>query len=199
MSRIPVEFTDEGDAYIPTDALKGITSQYEKQINELKMALQQAQTQQDYTSAFDDIVRDVVTENDYYSRAHDELRKARKWLNETVVEVQETHDIPGQMRPAAVLDLFAGTEIEEDFRREFPNIDMADALLMYDSTYHLRNALDNTAEYMNIRTKGPSKTDSAIRKLDPIAAAGLGEGAYSDDVIDKLLKEMRNEEIESYE
>jgi hypothetical protein len=100
---ITVEFTDDGDAYIPNSKLDAITSKYEEKIAELEEMLQQTNVNVEAEQAAQQIINSIVGEDERYNTAYSKYQTARNWVNQRVIDYQRTNNIQGQLTSGQAL------------------------------------------------------------------------------------------------
>jgi septal ring factor EnvC (AmiA/AmiB activator) len=64
---IPVEFNDDGDAFVPQDKLEALTSKYEEKIQELEQSLLLTNQNQQQTAQAQAAVQQMVGEDERYA------------------------------------------------------------------------------------------------------------------------------------
>lgn len=190
---IPVEFTEDGDALIPQDALASITKPYEEKISALEKYLQSANHSQQKEKAADELINRLVSEDDRYPDAYRAYQKARTWVNDRVIDWMEENNLEGEMTSGQALDYVVDNDMEKEFTNRFPGLDIERVITAEDSQRLFRRMLENVAstfddDQTTTKTKTDTRDESKVKKLMK-KPSGLGSSSNAKagdlSVIDK--------------
>jgi hypothetical protein len=168
---ITVEFTEDGDAYIPNAKLNGITEKYEERIAELEERLQRTNEHVEAEQTAQTIINSIVGENESYSAAYNKYQAARRWVEERVVDFQHNNNVQGQLSSGQALDHIFNDNLQQEFTEKYPDMDLVDVVTAEDSKKHFRMMLDNTSKRL-----APAEPDSRLTKVLN-KPSGLGKSA----------------------
>lgn len=194
MARMKIQYDDEGNAFLGEEEVSELLTPYEQKIQQLEYAIAMARAGNVYEAQGRALLDGVIGQKAHYSTAYERLNLAHKELNELVRIFQQEHGLEGYMSPHDASVLLEGTEYEDEFNRLHPDVDMTDALFYNQSEAHLKRALDNVSETLDIVPPEPTAAEKIAPKLDVGAMVGLSDKQYSDDAVDKLIDEMRKDE-----
>ncbi len=165
---IPVQVNEAGDAFVePTVFNKMIERQgetSEKRIQALEDQIADERAVSNQAAEFDKLVTSVVSEDTSYAKGYNELQKAYGWLNSEIVGWQNANRITGKISPGQALDIITDTEIEAEFNKAFPGVNVEKAIKAYESKRDLRNAIKDVMTEV---------TSSTTVKIDPKATKKL--------------------------
>lgn len=193
-SHVPIEVTDDGKAFISTEALDALLKtklkNYEEPLQRMQQEMEAAKATTEQERAFQESVSAVLSEDDEYPTAYRSVQKAADWVNKEVMRMQEQSGIDGYVPTAVALELLAGTAVEQEFTKRFPGMDFERTIKAYDSKWDLKQAIKSTISV----GKKP-----APKGIDPLKAARvmgkpsslttpkqLKGGGISDDDLDSL-------------
>jgi hypothetical protein len=171
---IPVEFTEEGDAFVPTDKLEHLTSPYEERIKELEAQIEQVSGAADLRAQAQATINGIVGENEAYGPAYNRYQSARKWVDDKVIDFQHSNNIQGTLSSGQALDHVFKDDLKQEFESTFENIDLASIVTAEDSIHHFRTMLSNVAEATT--PKPDNKPDSRFQQVLQ-KPSGLGKSA----------------------
>jgi hypothetical protein len=171
---IPVEFTDDGDAFVPTDKLTALTSQYEEKIKDLEDKLEQVDGAANQRAEAQNTINSIVGENEAFGPAYGKYQSARKWVEDKVIDFQRLNNIQGALSSGQALDHVFDDDMKQEFESTFENIDLVDVITAEDSIHHFRTMLSNMAEAMT--PKSDNKPDSRFQQVLK-KPSGLGKSA----------------------
>jgi hypothetical protein len=171
---IPVEFTDDGDAFVPTDKLTALTSQYEEKIKDLEDKLEQVDGAANQRAEAQNTINSIVGENEAFGPAYGKYQSARKWVEDKVIDFQRLNNIQGALSSGQALDHVFDDDMKQEFNSTFENIDLVDVITAEDSIHHFRTMLSNMAEAMT--PKPDNKPDSRFQQVLK-KPSGLGKSA----------------------
>lgn len=170
-AKIKVEIDEEGNAFVPETALDEILAQRikpaqvpqeMKQLHMQQMAAMQALQRE---KSFREAVNTVVKKDESYRDAYKEVDQAFDWINERVIQAQESAGISGNVNSVTALKVLRGTVVGDEFSKKFPGMDFERVVRAYDSDYDLENALA-----MVVRSKQAAQSAPAV---DPKTLSGL--------------------------
>ena len=210
---IPVEFTEDGDAFLPTEKLNAIVEPYEQKIADLENMLQQTNQNQVADRESQQLIQSMVGENDAYPAAFSKYQAARKWANDRVIEFQQDNNVQGQFSSGQAMTYVFDDNMVNEFEQHFPGMSLADVVTAEDSPFHFRQMLKSTAKALEPETPEPDARFRQVMQkpsgLGKATNAKAGElslservGALSatdimnlsDDQIEALSKFMANDE-----
>lgn len=143
---IPVEFTEEGDAYVPSDKLETLTSKYEEEIAALKEELNATRATSSAEREYENVVQSILGEKEEYTPSYQKYRSARKWVEDAVVDWSVQNNVNTTISSGQALDyVFSDEQIAGEFAQRFPGMDLASVVQAQDSTWHFRRMLDSVA------------------------------------------------------
>ena len=171
---VPVEFTEEGDGFIPYDKLEIITSPYEQKIADLERRLEALTYSTDAASRAQKTINTIVGENEAFGPAYNKYQGARRWVEDKVIEFQRLNNIQGTLSSGQAMDhVFSDKDLVQAFEEKFDGLDLADVVTAEDSTYAFRRTLSNVAKAM---TPSDNKPDSRFQRVLQ-KPSGLGKSA----------------------
>lgn len=178
---IPVEYTDDGDAFIPADKMTAITSPYEERIQDLERQLDALATGQDQKAQAQKIMDAIVGENEAFTPAYGKYQAARQWVEDQVVDFSRRNNIQGTLTSGQALDHVFDDDLKQEFESRFANIDLVDIITAEDSTHHFRRMLSNVAESTTPKTD--NQPDSRFQKvLNKPSGLGKSTNAKSGEI-----------------
>lgn len=171
---IPVEFTEDGDAFLPTEKITEITSPYEEKIQDLETKLEQLSSAGDQRVEAQNTINSIVGEDETFAPAYGKYQSARKWVEDKVIDFQRSNNIQGTLSSGQALDHVFNDELKQEFTSTFENIDLVNVITAEDSQHHFRSMLSNVAEAMT--PKPDNQPDSRFQKVLQ-KPSGLGKSA----------------------
>lgn len=190
--KLKIDHDENGQAYVNDSAINELVAPYVQKINELEQTLINSQANAQMRDEGQKQLNAIIGEKEGYREAELKLQKARGWLNDVIVKAQQEAGVSGVVTPAQALDTLAGTSIEEEFKKQFPEVGMEDALFGYESQMQLRRALDNVSELAQAleeeqqATSLGSALESGMLTTDAILNA-------NDDQIDAMIRKFEKE------
>lgn len=160
---ITVEFTEEGDAYLPTEKLSAFTSKYEDEIATLKEELAVTRNTQTSSLEYQQAVDAMVGEKPEYSDAHRQYQTARKWISDVVADWSLNNNVTRKLNSAEALTHVLDERVEEEFKSRFPELDLMTITTAEDSPKHFKLMLSKTAKALN--DIEPAPANSRFRKV----------------------------------
>lgn len=177
---IQVEFTEDGEAFIPKDALASITKPYEEKITALEQSMKSANQSQQQKQAADQLIDRLVSEDERYPDAYRAYSKARTWVNDKVIGWMEDNNLSGEMTSGQALDYVIDDDVEQEFTKRFPGMDIEHVVTAEDSQRLFRRMLNSIAtasdDDTTETTKKDTRDDSKVKKLMK-KPSGLGSSS----------------------
>lgn len=171
---IPVEFTDDGDAFLPMDKVNAITTPYERKIAELEQRLEYLSAAGDQRARAQKTIETIVGKDESYGPAYNKYRSARDWVESKVVDFQRMNNIQGTLSPGQALDHVFDADLKQEFESSFENIDLVDVVTAEESELLFERTLSNIANAMTPKTD--NQPDSRFQKVLQ-KPSGLGKSA----------------------
>jgi hypothetical protein len=160
---ISVEFTEDGDAFIPEEKLSAFTSRHEEKIAALEEELAATKGVQASSMEYQQAVDAMVGEKPEYAPAHRQYQTARKWLSDKIVDWSINNNVNRPLNSGEALTHVLNDEVAKEFKAQFPELDMVTITTAEDSPWHFKDMLAKTAEALNsIETK---PTNSRFRQV----------------------------------
>jgi hypothetical protein len=172
---IPVEFTEDGDAFLPMEKVDAITSPYEQKIMELEQKIEYLSAAGDQRARAQKTIETIVGENEGYGDAYNKYRSARQWVEDKVIDFQRMNNIQGTLSSGQALDHVFDDDLTQEFGSTFDGIDLVDVITAEDSTSHFRRMLSNMSE-RDMTPKPDNQPDSRFQKVLQ-KPSGLGKSA----------------------
>jgi len=212
-----VLYNDDGEPYLPTESLNSLMTQQQEEINQLKEALQITASNNTAQLEADREKMAIVGKNEAFGSVYTKYQTARKWIETAVDQWQVNTGNQGkQVMSGYALDNIFDTDLREQFKTEFPDMDIADVITAEDSYYHFENMLtkgipstdDTTAtikpdsRFQQVLNKPSTLGKTANAKTEPTITERAGNlsaseiGNLSDAQVAALEKAMRQEETE---
>jgi hypothetical protein len=170
---IPVEFDDDGNAFIPQDKLDALLEPQQNTIQETQEALLLTAQQQQQSEAAQRAIAQMVGKDERYTGVYSKYQNARKWVNDRVVDYQLDNNINGAFTSGqAMSQVFRDENMQREFAQLYPEFTLADVATAEDSEWHFETMLSNTANKLT-DLKQP---DERFRKVMS-KPSGLGKSA----------------------
>lgn len=168
VDNIPVQIDEAtGDAFVkPGFFNKMIEKQGEASANRIQALEDQIADERavaDQNAVTDRLVSSVVSEDASYAAGYNKVQNAYDWINNEVINYQNTNRIRGKMSPGQAIDIISDTEIEAEFTKAFPGLTVEKTIRMHDSKRDLRNAIKGVL----------AEPTKATVKIDPEATKKL--------------------------
>jgi hypothetical protein len=160
---ITVEFTEAGDAFIPSEKLSAFTSKYEDEIATLKEELASTRETQTSSQEYQQAVDAMIGEKAEYAAAHRSYQTARKWISDVVADWSLNNNVNRPLNSGEALTHVLNDEVAEEFKQRFPELDMVTVTTAEDSPWHFKTMLAKTAESLNSIETEP--TNSRFRQV----------------------------------
>lgn len=193
---IPVKYDNEGNPYVETEQLNKLLAKQTEELDELRAAFVHVSNAQQVNDQAEASKRSIVGEKTEYAIADQKLTAARDWLGRICQNyIQESGMNAEYLTSGQALDVFAGTEVEEAFNKQF-GMSMAKALTAYDSEYQLREALD--AISVETKLNIPKSDMEKFAVIDPLKVADVDGKGYTDKEIKALERALAKEEEDGF-
>jgi hypothetical protein len=170
---IPVEFNDDGDAFVPTEKLEALTQPYEQKIQDLEEALLLTNNTARAEAEAQRAIQQMVGEDERYAPVYSKYQNARKWVNDRVIEFQTDNNINGEFTSGqAMTHVFGDGNLAQEFTERYPEFDLAQVATAEDSEWHFRTMLKTTAGKAGDLKEPDERFRKVIRK-----PSGLGKSS----------------------
>lgn len=175
VDNIPVQVNDAGDAFVePGFVNKMIEKHGEASANRIQALEDQIADERavaDQNAVTDRLVSSVVSEDASYAAGYNKVQNAYAFINNEVINYQNTNRIRGKMSPGQAIDIISDTEIEAEFTKAFPGLTVEKTIRMHDSKRDLRNAIkDVLAEPTKATVKiDPEATKKLLKKASNLS------------------------------
>ena len=146
LAGIPIAETEDGDLFLPEDALQKIVAPYEEKIRNLETFLQRSTVARNSESEAQKVIEAIVGEDEQHGPAYQKYRAARKWANDRVVEFQRENGINGPMTPGQALDYVFDDNSEKEFSEKFPGVPLEEIVMAEESQRNFRRMLKTLAK-----------------------------------------------------
>jgi hypothetical protein len=211
---ITVDFTEDGTAFIPQDKLDEVLTPAQQRIQQLEQQLAATRMQTEAAQEADKVIREILGEDERYNAVYSDYQKARNWVNKQVIEYQKDNELAGSMSSGQALDYVFDDGLEQQFKENFPGMDLEAIITAEDSTRLFRRMLrthvaddvtpnksDDTNRFEKVLKKpsglGQNKNTkselSVLDRMEDLTQEDLN--ALDDKSIEKLLATMRDEEL----
>jgi len=210
IDRLKVEVDDDGNAFIPVDdTLKSLiaaqnSGSTNKEVEELRRTVEQDKIFRDEEADFQVKKNAIIGEDPAYVPAYDQISKAYDWFNNRLVEYQKDNRIPGFVSTPEALDIADQENFEQEFKKEFPTVDMEKAARLYDGTHDFRTGL-KSGVLSSEKKSGAKSAEDNLRDIAGKASTLAGvrnqrisQGSLTlDEVAERSgeIKDMTDEEV----
>ena len=143
---IPLEFNEDGDAYIPEDKLIGVTKPLQDKIEDLQKSIKATKEQSDMQQAAQAVLNNILGEDERYPEVWPVYRKARAWANDAVVNWQQDNEVSGVIKSNDALKYIFDSKLQADFQKQFPGVNLEQIVTAEDGDYFLKRTLSNIAD-----------------------------------------------------
>jgi hypothetical protein len=160
-----VLYNDDGDPYLPTEAVNSLITPLQQEIDELKQALQITTTQSAAQAEAERAKAAVIGKDEAYGPAHAKYQTARNWVEKVVENWQyQTGNQGQQVGSGYALDTIFDADLREQFSTEFPDMDLFTIVTAEDGLDHFERTLQSLVvkEEELVPTK---KLDSRFRQV----------------------------------
>lgn len=143
---IPLEFTEDGDAYIPEDKLAELSKPLQERIENLQKSMQSTTGQIEEAAKAQAAIDKVLSEDERFPQVWPTYQKARRWVNDQVIEWQKDNGIGGFISSSDALAYVFDEDLQSDFQKKFPNVDLERIVTAEDGDYFLKKTLRSLAD-----------------------------------------------------
>jgi len=176
---LPVEFTEDGDeAFIKSEKVESLLQPLQEKIQQLEAALVNTTGAAEGNRKAQESIEAIVGEDERYSKVYNKFKSARQWINSQVIDFQKDNNIKGILNSGQVLDHIVDKNMEDEFKKKYPELDIIDVITAGDSQRHFRGMLSKTAavlDELNGNVNNPvNKKDSSNFKKIINKPSGLG-------------------------
>src|SRR5574343_272942 len=162
---IPIAETEDGDLFLPEDALQKIVAPYEEKIRNLETFLQRSTVARNSESEAQKVIEAIVGEDEQHGPAYQKYRAARKWANDRVVEFQRENGINGPMTPGQALDYVFDDNTEKEFATKFPGVPLEEVVMAEESQRNFRKMLKTLAKNADTQRNDTTAQGDRFKKL----------------------------------
>lgn len=221
--KLAIEYDDDGNPYVPADALAEILKGQEKKISETKEEIAARLEQEEAYRRVQSEIKSVLEKDEAYPKVFSKVEKLVGDLNEKVKQIQIDRDEPGLLTPDQALDLLEQEGVLEEWQKENPGVDPDIIVNAFTSKRSLNRALSvlkklevpeddkgsdrklgldqRALDKLNKKPSSPGKggtkyTESIVERIGKSSAEDLLN--LSDKDVERLMARMRQEELESY-
>lgn len=194
-AKAKVEFNDDDKAFVDLtevkEAISAETAKTKQELNELK----EQRAYEEATRAYESNVKKVISEDDRFGAAYEELKTVYESLNNQIIEMQkrtEEFGNKGILTVDRALELFNGSPEEEAFLKENPGADPTRIARAFNSKVDLRHGLKHVADTKKIGIKDDAnaelddKIKQAKNKPGSLANQGNKSSEGTDDLIERI-------------
>ena len=161
---IPVEFNEDGDGIVKTDAIKELLTPYEQKIQELEDMLQRSSSATTAQREAENIKNSIIGEDERFIGASQKYNAARKWVVDQVTDFANTNNVGRMLTSGEALDYVFDKNLESEFKALYPNLRLEDIVTAEDSQRHFRNTLAHIADALTPTTP-EDKMDERFQKV----------------------------------
>lgn len=121
---VPVEFDEDGNAFLPAENMQAMLTPYQKKIMELEQRLSATSGQIEQKHEENKVIQQILSEDEQYPTAYRKYQAAREWANQKVIDFQLDNNLQGPMTPEQALDYVFDETLETEFTQAFPGADL---------------------------------------------------------------------------
>jgi hypothetical protein len=211
-----VLYNDDGEPYLPTESLNTLLTQQQQEIDQLKEALQITASQNTAQLEAEKAKMAIVGKNEAFAAPYAKYQTARKWVENVVDQWQtETGNQGRQVLSGYALDNIFDASLQEEFKTQFPEMNLADVVTAEDSFWHFEQMLEHSlpteetpelkqpdSRFKQVLNKPSTLGKTANAKAEPTIMERAGNlsatdiGNLSDAQVAALEKAMLQEENE---
>jgi hypothetical protein len=210
--RIQIDVTEDGEAFLPKSKLDDIVAPFQSRIDELEQKLQLANQQQDADKESNQLIQSIIGEDERYGAVYPKYQRARKWVNDRVIEFQKDNNIQGQLTSGQALTHVFDEKMTSEFEKSFPGLNLAAVTTAEDSTWHFKDMLSKSAESLFSKHEPDARFRQVMNKPSGLGKSANAKGGelsltdrvsqlgsmdimdLNDDQIAALTKYMQNDE-----
>jgi len=143
---IPVEFDENGDAFIPQEKLVGLTKPLQDRIESLQKSMATTKGQMEQQAAAQAAINNVLSEDERYPDVWPVYQKARAWANDAVIDWQQENEVQGVIKSNDALKYIFDSKLQSEFNKQFPGLSLEHIVTAEDGDYFLKRTLANIAD-----------------------------------------------------
>jgi hypothetical protein len=143
---IPLEFDENGDAFIPQDKLVGLTKPLQDKIDNLQKSMASTRGHLEQQAAAQAAINNVLSEDERYPDVWPVYQKARAWANEAVVDWQQENEVHGVIKSNDALKYIFDSKLQSEFNKQFPGLSLEAVVTAEDGDYFLKRTLAGIAD-----------------------------------------------------
>lgn len=187
---IPLEFDDDGDAFIPEDKLAAMTAPQikalQEKIDNLQKSMQATQGTMQQQYAAQTAINKILSEDERFFDAWPVYQKARAWANDVVINWQQDNDVGGIINSGDALQYIFDQSTRAKFEKAFPGVNIEDIVTAEDNEYFLKRTLRGLADVLFQEDDEPvvkpkrtkdSKFEKVLKKPNGLGAAANKRGS----------------------
>lgn len=194
MDRLPVEFGEDGKAYVPADVVKELLAEDLQKVGSKAEELEKTLSEKDQVTQlqqeFENHVNTILDEKEGRAVAYEKMTKALKMLDKTVAEIQTEQGIEGVLPPGTAIDLLYQTEgALDDFEKMQLGVSVEELIRAFDSDYVFKKTLDGiTNASVQESSQKSNQDDALIENLTekPSSPSGSKSAKRNEGVLDKV-------------
>jgi uncharacterized coiled-coil DUF342 family protein len=160
---IQVEFTEDGDAFVPLEKLSPLTEKYEEKIEALEEELNNTRNAQTSTQQYNQEVEAMVGKKPEYQGAYQQYRYARKWVSDQLQDFIMDNGYDRPLTSGEALSFAIDENFRTEFASQFPDLDLVSIVTAEDSPWHFEQMLEVTSTALNDLKSAPS--DSRFQRV----------------------------------
>lgn len=161
---ITLPMNEEGEYYLPKEALNEVVSPFQQRVEELEQELAMARGEQASTREYDQAVQAMVGKKPEFDQAHKVYRTARQWVSQKVADWSYQNGVQRQLNSGEAMSYAITPEVIEAFAEEFPGVDIGSVVTAEDSPWHFETMLEKTSKALADVAPTPP-TDSRMRRV----------------------------------
>jgi hypothetical protein len=164
---IPVEYGEDGEAFINPSVFEKMIQPYQQKINQLEEEIQISEASQAAQTEADKIKDAIIGEDERFYLANSKYQAARKWVVDQVIDFSRQNGINQTITSGQALDFVFDKPLQDEFLGKFPDLNLVDVVTAEDSQHHFRQMLSNVAGATSmIDNIGPEpKQDDRFQKV----------------------------------
>jgi hypothetical protein len=196
-TKVVLDYDDDGNPVLEVDKLPLGDGELKERIANLEALLQASVQQQQNTEDSNRVIQAIVGEDERYGSAYNKYQNARKWVEDKVVEFQEENNIQGFMSSGQALDHVFGEDLEDEFKKTFPAMDLERVVTAEDSQRHFRNTLAHIAGASESQSADDVEAGNRFKKVlaKPSNLGGAANQKGADLTVVERLSNLTSEDI----
>ena len=225
--KLSVEYDDDGNPYVPADALAELIKGQEQKLEDTKKEYLQDKQLEEERNRAKQTIDSIVSKDEQFPGAYRTVEKALADMNQRVIDIQKDKGLRGVLTPGQAIDLLEQEGALEEWQEAFPGLDPDIISNAFQSKRQLTKALEFVKGTMKADDGKIEDTNTAKKSLQQAAiqdklakkpaSHGKGSVEVKDSIIEKvgssssleimnlgdkdverLMARMRQEELESY-